>query len=56
VTETRRRNSRIVARSRRADDSSRAAQIIRLLPALNLKPQEAGEGISQIEEVIKSLA
>jgi acetylornithine aminotransferase/acetylornithine/N-succinyldiaminopimelate aminotransferase len=32
------------------------AQIIRLLPALNLKPQEAGEGISQIEEVIKSLA
>jgi acetylornithine/N-succinyldiaminopimelate aminotransferase len=31
-------------------------QIIRLLPALNLKPQEAGEGISKIEEVIQSLA
>ncbi len=31
-------------------------QIIRLLPPLNLKPQEAGEGISKIEEVIKSLA
>ncbi len=31
-------------------------QIIRLLPALNLKPQEAGEGISTIEEVVKSLA
>lgn len=31
-------------------------QIIRLLPALNLKPQEAGEGISKIEEVVKSLA
>ena len=30
-------------------------QIIRLLPPLNLKPQEAGEGISQIEEVVKSL-
>ena len=30
-------------------------QIVRLLPALNLKPQEAGEGISKIEEVIKSL-
>jgi acetylornithine aminotransferase/acetylornithine/N-succinyldiaminopimelate aminotransferase len=30
-------------------------QIIRLLPALNLKPQEAGEGISKIEEVVKSL-
>jgi acetylornithine/N-succinyldiaminopimelate aminotransferase len=30
-------------------------QIIRLLPPLNLKPQEAGEGISKIEEVIKSL-
>jgi acetylornithine/succinyldiaminopimelate/putrescine aminotransferase len=29
---------------------------IRLLPPLNLKPQEAGEGISRIEEVIKSLA
>jgi len=31
-------------------------QIVRLLPPLNLKPQEAGEGISVIEEVIKSLA
>ncbi len=31
-------------------------QIIRLLPALNLKPQEAGEGIAKIEEVVKSLA
>ncbi|HXF11126.1 MAG TPA: acetylornithine transaminase [Desulfuromonadaceae bacterium] len=31
-------------------------QTIRLLPSLNLKPQEAGEGISKIEEVIKSLA
>jgi acetylornithine/N-succinyldiaminopimelate aminotransferase len=31
-------------------------QIIRLLPALNLKPQEAGEGIFKIEEVVKSLA
>jgi predicted acetylornithine/succinylornithine family transaminase len=31
-------------------------QVIRLLPPLNLKPQEAGEGISKIEEVIKSLA
>jgi predicted acetylornithine/succinylornithine family transaminase len=31
-------------------------QTIRLLPALNLKPQEAGEGISKIEEVVKSLA
>ncbi|MGH7951787.1 MAG: aspartate aminotransferase family protein, partial [Limisphaerales bacterium] len=31
-------------------------QTIRLLPPLNLKPQEAGEGISKIEEVIKSLA
>ena len=30
-------------------------QIVRLLPALNLKPQEAGEGISKIEEVVKSL-
>jgi acetylornithine/N-succinyldiaminopimelate aminotransferase len=28
---------------------------IRLLPPLNLKPQEAGEGISRIEEVVKSL-
>jgi acetylornithine/N-succinyldiaminopimelate aminotransferase len=31
-------------------------QVIRLLPPLNLQPQEAGEGISKIEEVIKSLA
>jgi acetylornithine/N-succinyldiaminopimelate aminotransferase len=31
-------------------------QVIRLLPPLNLKPQEAGEGVSKIEEVIKSLA
>ena len=31
-------------------------QVIRLLPPLNLKPQEAGEGIAKIEEVIKSLA
>jgi acetylornithine/N-succinyldiaminopimelate aminotransferase len=32
------------------------AQVIRLLPPLNLKPQEAAEGISKIEEVIKLLA
>ena len=32
------------------------AQVIRLLPPLNLKPQEAGEGISKIEEVVKSLS
>lgn len=31
-------------------------QIVRLLPPLNLKPQEAGEGISKIEEVVKQLA
>ena len=31
-------------------------QIVRLLPPLNLKPQEAGEGIAIIEEVVKSLA
>jgi acetylornithine aminotransferase/acetylornithine/N-succinyldiaminopimelate aminotransferase len=31
-------------------------QIVRLLPPLNLKPQEAGEGIVRIEEVVKSLA
>ncbi len=31
-------------------------QIIRLLPALNLTPQEAGEGISRIEETVRSLA
>jgi acetylornithine/N-succinyldiaminopimelate aminotransferase len=30
-------------------------QIVRLLPPLNLKPQEAGEGIAKIEEVVKSL-
>ncbi len=30
-------------------------QIVRLLPPLNLKPQEAGEGIGKIEEVVKSL-
>jgi acetylornithine aminotransferase/acetylornithine/N-succinyldiaminopimelate aminotransferase len=30
-------------------------QVIRLLPPLNLKPQEAGEGIAKIEEIIKSL-
>ncbi len=30
-------------------------QIIRLLPPLNLKPQEAGEGIARIEEIVKSL-
>jgi acetylornithine aminotransferase/acetylornithine/N-succinyldiaminopimelate aminotransferase len=31
-------------------------QIVRLLPPLNLTPQEANEGISKIEEVVKSLA
>ena len=31
------------------------AQVIRLLPPLNLKPQEAGEGIAKIEEIVKSL-
>ena len=31
-------------------------QIVRLLPPLNLKPVEAGEGISIIEAVVKSLA
>jgi acetylornithine/N-succinyldiaminopimelate aminotransferase len=30
-------------------------QIIRLLPPLNLKPAEAGEGMSKIEEVVKAL-
>jgi acetylornithine aminotransferase/acetylornithine/N-succinyldiaminopimelate aminotransferase len=30
-------------------------QIVRLLPPLNLKPQEAAEGIIKIEEIIKSL-
>jgi len=31
-------------------------QVIRLLPPLNLNPQEAAEGISKIEELVKSLA
>jgi acetylornithine/N-succinyldiaminopimelate aminotransferase len=31
-------------------------QIVRLLPPLNLKPQEAGEGIGKIEELVKSLS
>ncbi len=31
-------------------------QVLRLLPPLNLKPQDAGEGITKIEEVVKSLA
>jgi acetylornithine/N-succinyldiaminopimelate aminotransferase len=31
-------------------------RIVRLLPPLNLKLQEAGEGISKIGEVVKSLA
>ena len=31
-------------------------QMIRLLPPLNLNPQEAGEGVSKIEDVIKGLA
>ena len=31
-------------------------QVIRLLPPLNLKQQEAAEGISKIEELVKSLA
>jgi acetylornithine aminotransferase/acetylornithine/N-succinyldiaminopimelate aminotransferase len=31
------------------------SQIVRLLPPLNLKPQEAREGISKIEEVVKQL-
>ena len=30
-------------------------QIVRLLPPLNLKPQEAGEGMARIEEVVQSL-
>ena len=30
-------------------------QIVRLLPPLNLKPQEAAEGIAKIEEVVKTL-
>ncbi len=32
------------------------AQVIRLLPALNLKPAEAAEGIAKIESVLKTLA
>ncbi len=32
------------------------ARVIRLLPPLNLKPQEAGEGLARIEEVVRSLA
>lgn len=31
-------------------------QIVRLLPPLNLSPQEANEGISKIEAIVKSLA
>jgi acetylornithine aminotransferase/acetylornithine/N-succinyldiaminopimelate aminotransferase len=31
-------------------------QVIRLLPPLNLKPSEAAEGISKIEDLVKSLA
>jgi len=31
-------------------------QIVRLLPPLNLKPQEAAEGITKIEALVKSLA
>ena len=31
-------------------------RVVRLLPPLNLKPQEAGEGIAKIEEVVKQLA
>ena len=31
-------------------------QVIRLLPALNLRPTEAAEGIAQIEKIIQSLA
>ena len=31
-------------------------QIVRLLPPLNLKPQEAAEGIAKIEALVKSLA
>ena len=30
-------------------------QIVRLLPPLNLKPQEAGEGIAKIEALVKQL-
>jgi acetylornithine/succinyldiaminopimelate/putrescine aminotransferase len=28
---------------------------VRLLPPLNLKPQEAGEGIAKIEALVKQL-
>lgn len=31
-------------------------QVVRLLPPLNLKPQEAAEGIAKIEELVRSLA
>jgi acetylornithine/succinyldiaminopimelate/putrescine aminotransferase len=31
-------------------------QVVRLLPALNLKPSEAEEGIQAIERLVKSLA
>jgi acetylornithine aminotransferase/acetylornithine/N-succinyldiaminopimelate aminotransferase len=31
-------------------------QVIRLLPPLNLNPQEAAEGIAKIEEIVKTLA
>ena len=31
-------------------------QVIRLLPPLNLKPQEAAEGIHKIEEIVKQIA
>ena len=31
-------------------------QVIRLLPPLNLSPQEAGEGITAIESIVKSIA
>jgi acetylornithine aminotransferase/acetylornithine/N-succinyldiaminopimelate aminotransferase len=30
-------------------------QVVRLLPPLNLKPQEAGEGIATIENLVKTL-
>jgi acetylornithine/N-succinyldiaminopimelate aminotransferase len=30
-------------------------QIVRLLPPLNLTPQEAREGLERIEEVVRSL-
>ena len=31
-------------------------QVVRLLPPLNLKPQEAGEGIAAIETIVKTIA